>query len=50
MIPVRLTERVAKKDIALAAFVMLACLLRIYLASTQSYWALGGLYDDSLQN
>lgn len=50
MIPERLAERVAKEDVALGAFVLLACLLRIYLASTQSYWALGGLYDDSLQN
>lgn len=40
---------VKKADIAFGFGVLTVCAFRIFLACTQSYWALGGAYDDSLQ-
>lgn len=46
---VRPSIQANKADIFLCIGVSLACLFRLYLADTQSYWALSGYYDDAMQ-
>lgn len=45
-----LKVNIKRNDVVFVGLATLVCIFRIYLASTQSYWALGGLYDDGLQN